>query len=264
MIDTHCHLDLNAFDADRVEMIDRARSVGVRAMVLVGFNPERWQTTSELCRQHSFMLRSVGLHPNDASLLSAELEANLIQEIVDTSPVAVGEIGLDFYRSAEKADQQRTAFERQLEIARDHDLPVIIHQRSAEDDVLEILERFQPVRGVMHCFTGNSEFAGQCVRLGLYLGIGGVATFPKSSEIREAVASVPVERVLLETDAPFIAPAPWRGKRNEPSYLTAVVETLTGVLQIPAERVIDHTSQNAVALFGKPLSDVLAAGMESM
>ncbi len=263
MIDTHCHLDLDTFDADRVEVIERARSAGVRTMLLVGFNPERWQTTRDLCRQYPFMRRSVGLHPNDASRWSPELEANLIQEIDRTRPIAIGEIGLDFYRSADNAEQQRTAFERQMEIARDHNLPVIIHQRSAEQEVLEILERFLPVRGVMHCFTGSTEFAAKCVKLGLYLGIGGVATFPKSTEVREAVASVPVNRLLLETDAPFIAPAPWRGKRNEPSYLTAVVDTLTGVLQIPTKRVIEQTSQNAVALFGVSLSEALATRMES-
>lgn len=264
MIDTHCHLDLDAFDADRADMVDRARAAGVGAMLLIGFNPERWQTTSDLCQRYPFMRRSVGLHPNDAHRWSGELEAEIVQEIERTQPIAVGEIGLDFYRSADNADQQVEAFERQMEIARDHSLPVIIHQRAAEAEVLAVLEKFAPVGGVMHCFTGNARFAAQCVTLGMYLGIGGVVTFPKSTEVREAVACVPVDRLVLETDAPFLAPVPWRGKRNEPAYLTAVVETLTDVLKIPTQRVIEQTNQNAVALFGSSLSVALATGTENL
>jgi TatD DNase family protein len=264
MIDTHCHLDLEQFDHDRAEMIQRAHNAGVRGMVLIGYNPERWRTTDDLCQRYRFMRRSVGLHPNDATMWSSEFESDLIREIERSTPIAVGEIGIDFYRSADNAGQQREAFNRQMEIARDYHLPVIIHQRAAETDVLEVLQRFAPVSGVMHCFTGDASFAAECVRLGMYLGIGGVATFPKSNDIRDAIASVPAERLVLETDAPFLAPQPWRGKRNEPSYLTSVVETLTGVLNISTEEVMEVTTTNAVALFGSSMSEALAAGMENL
>jgi TatD DNase family protein len=143
-----------------------------------------------------------------------------------TDPVAIGEIGLDFYRSTDNADEQCFVFERQLEMAARFDLPVIIHQRSAEDQVLEILAVKRPPRGVMHCFTGDYEFADRCLDLGLYLGIGGVATFPRSDAIRTAIRSAPDDRLLLETDAPFLAPQSRRGKRNESSYLPEVVDAI--------------------------------------
>lgn len=263
IIDTHCHLDLDAFDDDRDQMIERAREAGVGAAILIGYNRERWQTTTALCQRYSWMRRSVGLHPNDAPDWSTEFEVDLVAEIERTEPIAVGEIGLDYFRSSDTADIQRTAFTRQVEIAREYDLPVIIHQRSAEEEVLEVLERFRPVRGVMHCFTGDAAFARQCVDLGMYLGVGGVATFPKSESLRDAIATAPPDRLLLETDAPFLAPAPRRGKRNEPAFLPAVVACLTGVLNLPNERVIDQTSQNAVALFGESLSTAVTSGMEN-
>lgn len=263
LVDTHCHLDLEAFADDRGDVLRRALGNGVHAMLLIGYNPERWESTLDLCRSHHYLTRAVGLHPNDAEMWDACLEQRLRDHVAETSPIAIGEIGLDFYRSSDTRDMQLEAFVRQMEMAQEVDLPVIIHQRSAESDVLQVLERFSPVRGVMHCFTGDSDFASQCINLGMHLGIGGVATFKKSDDLRAAIAAAPDDRILLETDAPFLAPQTHRGKRNEPSYVTHVAQSLSEHTGKTVSDIAEQTTANAVALFGHDLETAIQAGMES-
>lgn len=261
-VDTHCHLDLDTFDDDRELVLNRALSAGVHAMLLIGFNPDRWKATARLGKQYPFLMRAVGLHPNDATQWSDDLELALIDEIETTSPLAIGEIGLDYFRSADNRDQQMEAFERQLALAERFELPVIIHQRSAEQDVLDILSKYQPVRGVMHCFTGDRTFAGSCIELGMHLGIGGVVTFPKSDDLREAVAGVPRERILLETDAPFLAPQGHRGKRNESAYVIEIANVVAECLGLSLESTTGLTTSNATDLFGDQVADAVRSGME--
>lgn len=261
-VDTHCHLDLEAFDEDRDDVFQRALGAGVHAMILVGYNPERWETTAALCSQHGFLRRTLGVHPNDAGIWSDEMSMRLRREIERDRPVAIGEIGLDFYRSAGNVEQQRRAFVAQLEIAAEYNLPVVIHQRSAEDEVVEVLVDMRPRSGVMHCFTGNQVYAERCLDLGLHLGIGGVLTFPRSNEIRGAVAAAPIDRLLLETDAPFLAPQVRRGKRNEPSLLPAVLHELARVKNASEIEVAEQTTKNAVDLFGEDISNAIHIGME--
>jgi len=262
IVDTHCHLDLDAFDSDRDTVIERSLRAQVHAMVLIGYNPDRWRTTRVLCERHAFMCRSIGMHPNDATSWSTSLEQSLIVELERSEPVAIGEIGLDFFRSADNALEQCEVFERQLDMAIRLDLPVIIHQRSAEDQVLEILKGKRPPRGVMHCFTGDTVYANKCLELGLHLGIGGVSTFPRSDDIRLAIASAPMDRLLLETDAPFLAPQSHRGQRNESSYLPEVVDTIANLHNINAESVRLQTTQNAIDLFGTQIAAAVRSGME--
>lgn len=262
IIDTHCHLDLEQFDADRVEMLQRAQDAGVAAMVLIGFNPDRWRETAKLCADRPEMVRTVGIHPNDAEIWDGSVRADLIQEIKSGNPVAVGEIGLDFFRSRDTAEQQQQAFEEQLEIAREHDLPVVIHQRAAELEVLRTLSGTPGVRGVMHCFTGDLAYAERTLELGFYLGIGGVVTYPKSDDVREAVAAAPSDRLLLETDAPFLAPQSHRGKRNEPAYLSEIIMEVARVRGTTVEAVAEQTTENALRLFGPALKGAMNSGME--
>lgn len=263
IVDTHCHLDLDAFDADRSDVFRRALAAGVHAMVLVGYNPERWRTTYRLCSEHGFLTRTVGLHPNDAALWGAELCHDLRQEISRTRPIAIGEIGLDFYRSSDSAVQQARAFVAQLEIAVEFDLPVVIHQRAAEDEVLEFLAATPGIKGVMHCFTGGRNYSERCLELGFSLGIGGVITFPRSTEMREAILHVPLERMVLETDSPFLAPQVCRGKRNESSLLPSVLQELASLIGETEETVAERTTQNAKTLFGDDLSYAITQGMDA-
>jgi TatD DNase family protein len=262
IVDTHCHLDLEAFDVDRDEVIHRSLQASVHATLLIGYNPDRWRSTADLCSHHANMCRAVGVHPNDARIWDSSVKSDLISEIRMTDPVAIGEIGLDFYRSTDNADEQCFVFEQQLELAARFDLPVIIHQRSAEDQVLEILAVKRPPRGVMHCFTGDYEFADRCLDLGLYLGIGGVATFPRSDAIRTAIRSAPDDRLLLETDAPFLAPQSRRGKRNESSYLPEVVDAIAKTRNSSSHEVRVRTTQNAIELFGQKMADAIRSGLE--
>lgn len=262
IIDTHCHLDLNAFDDDRAAVIDRAVASDVHAMILIGYNPERWSATADLCETYPFLRRSVGLHPNDAALWSDELAQRMRDEIEQTSPLAVGEIGLDFFRSSDNRSEQVEAFERQVELARDAGLPVIIHQRAAERQVMDVLRRYQPVVGVMHCFTGGPAFAAECLEIGMHLGIGGVVTYPKSDDVRAAIAETGVDAILLETDAPFLAPQAHRGKRNESGYVRNVAEAVAACLGHSVDTVAESTTRNAIDLFGEELAIAVRSGME--
>lgn len=262
-IDTHSHIDLPAFDEDREAMIARARSAGVAAIVVIGHHPDRWRTSAALCASYPALARTVGLHPNDAAGWSDTLLSALESEIATGEPIAIGETGLDYFRDSAPAGDQRAAFAGQIALARRHGLPLVIHQRNAEQEALDMLSEHGPVRGVMHCFSGDAAFAAACVTAGLMLGIGGVATYPKSEEVRLAIASTPLDSMVLETDAPYLAPQPWRGKRNEPSYVIAAAETIAKVHGVTVEAVTARTTANAVRLFGPRLEMAWSAGLEA-
>ena len=263
LIDTHCHIDLPAFDEDREAMLARARMAGLQAMVVIGHNHERWRTSAELAASHPFIVRTVGVHPNDAGSWSDVMLADLEAEIASGEPVAIGEAGLDFFRDASPTELQREAFAAQIALARKYDLPIVIHQRSAEREVLEMLREHGPVRGVMHCFSGDLTFARSCVESGLMLGVGGITTYPKSEGIRRALAGVPKDALILETDAPYLAPQLWRGKRNEPSFVSVVAETLAAIHGMSALEVGETTTANAVRLFGVRLERARLADLEN-
>jgi TatD DNase family protein len=263
LIDTHAHIDLPAFDEDREAMLARARAADIHAIVVIGHNRERWRTSAEICARFPSVGRTVGLHPNDASDWSASLEQELDTELSTGQPVAVGETGLDFFRDSASEDLQREAFAAQIRLARVHDLPVVIHQRNAEQAVLAMLREQGLVRGVMHCFSGDVTFARSCVESGLMLGVGGVATYPKSDAVRHALAGVSLDSVIVETDAPYLAPQPWRGKRNEPAYVVAAVEVLAGIHGVTVAEIARRTTENAVRLFGDRLAAACEAGLEA-
>lgn len=263
-VDTHLHLDLPEFDADREAVIDRATSVGVVAFVLIGFNPQRWESTAELMRRHPSMVRAVGLHPNNASEWTDGLVSAIAREAQVVGTVAIGEIGLDYFRDHADPTMQRAAFVAQIRLARELDLPVVIHQREAEDDVLELLAAEGPVRGVMHCFSGDAAFAHACLDLGMYLGIGGVATYKRSDAIREAIRTAPLERLVLETDAPYLAPQRRRGHRNEPALMIDAAETLALLKEVEIGQVAAATTRNAVDLFGPALNSAVGNGKSTI
>lgn len=263
LIDTHSHLDTSAFDSDRDAVLAAALKAGVHAIVLIGYDPERWRSTSDLCQRYPFLVRAVGVHPNSASIWSPSVQQLLEREVASGTVIAIGETGLDFFREHADPALQLAAFRAQLALAKTCGLPIIIHQRAAEAEVLATLAEFAPLRGVMHCFSGDTLFANQCRGFGLHLGIGGVATYPKSIAVREAVAHVPISSLLLETDAPYLAPQSRRGKRNEPAFLIETLETVAEVRDEPQESVADATTENAEQLFGPTLAAARAAGMDS-
>jgi TatD DNase family protein len=261
-VDTHSHLDLPVFDEDREAVLHRAANAGVHAIVVIGFDPARWETSRSFAREHANVARVAGLHPNEAGQWSMALREGLEREVASGEVIAVGETGLDYFRDRASANRQREAFTAQLALARDVGLPVVIHQRSAEDGVIEILRPFAPVHGVMHCFSGDAAFASTCLGLGLHLGIGGAATYPKSETIRQAIAGVPLDRLILETDAPYLAPQRSRGKRNEPAFLIETAAVIAAARDEPIERVAEVTTEAALELFGSRLADALRRGQE--
>jgi TatD DNase family protein len=256
IIDTHCHLNFPDFNKDRADIMKRAADADVRAFVTVATEPEEWHRCLDLCEGHPQIRVALGVHPNEAALYTAKVGdelKTLAQK--DSRVVAIGETGLDFYRDNAPRDKQHESFTRHLEIAAELNKPFILHCRAAEAAMLDVLVAFQkksgtPLRGVWHCFTSTIEFGARAAELGLYFGLGGIVTYPKAGDLRAAVATLPADKILLETDCPFLPPKPWRGQRNEPAYLTNVVETLADVRKVSGDEIMRATTENAQRLFG--------------
>ncbi|MFZ8844895.1 TatD family hydrolase [Thermoflexus sp.] len=255
-IDTHCHLDDPAFDPDREEVLARARMAGVEILILPGVEPEGIPRALALAERHPGLYVAVGIHPHVASQFSSQLLAQLRSWARHPRVVAIGEIGLDFYRDRSPREAQREAFRAQLELAGELGLPVIIHQREAREAVMEELERWLAARpgarGVLHAFSGDPAMARIAVEWGFLLGIGGPLTYPRAESLREAARAVGLDGLVLETDAPYLPPQPHRGRRNEPAYLRNVAEALAQLLGLPMEQIARQTTANACRLFRLP------------
>jgi TatD DNase family protein len=256
VIDTHCHINFPDFNADRDAVIKRAKDAGVEGFITVATEPENWRRSLDLAEGQPSVRVALGVHPNHAECYSAAALAELKELAAKNSRVvAIGETGLDFFRDGAPREKQFESFKAHVELAAELNKPFILHCRAAEAEMMEMLRAEQsrlgrPLRGVWHCFTSTTEFAAKATELGLYFGLGGIVTYPKSGSIREAVATMPADKILLETDCPFLPPQGWRGQRNEPSYLTKVVETLAEVRKTSADEVCRTTTENARALFG--------------
>lgn len=251
IIDTHAHLDDSRFDGDREEVIERALSAGVKAIVCVGSDLASSRRAVALAEERSCLCAAVGVHPHEAAGVVPRVWDGLRLLAGSKKVVAWGEIGLDFHYNFSPPDAQRDVFRKQLELAAECGLPVIVHDREAHEDVLAILKEFSPLKGVVfHCFSGDRGMAEECLARGYYLGIGGTLTYPKNDVLREIVREAPLDRLLLETDCPYLAPQPWRGKRNEPAYLAAVVEKIAEIKGIAPEAVARVTAANARSFFG--------------
>lgn len=239
LVDSHCHLDDEQFDADRAAVIDRAREAGVKHMLAIGAD-----AAIALAEQYQFLFVAVGIHPNESATFLD------VKHFIDHPKVkAIGEIGLDYHWGVPK-ETQMPVFLNQLEIAEAAQLPIVIHTRDAWRDTLDVLRvHWKGKPCVVHCFTGNAEQARECLDLGFHLALGGVATFPKSAELREAARIIPADRLLLETDAPYLAPAPKRGKRNEPAFVQYTAQAVADARGIPVEELAAQTTANFERLF---------------
>jgi TatD DNase family protein len=251
LIDTHAHLSLPQFDKDREEVTKRARDAGIKHIITVGTDSDDCRKAVALAEEHDFISAAVGIHPHDAETISAETYSLLREFAADENVVAIGEIGLDFYRNLSLRETQIRHFREQLRLAREVFLPVIIHDREAHQEVLKILreEKAETMGGVIHCFSGDWEMAKACLDMGFYISIPGTITFKKSEEYHKLVRDLPLDRILVETDCPFLAPHPFRGKRNEPAYVKYVAEAIALLKGIGIEEVAKITTQNAQKLF---------------
>ncbi len=260
LCDTHVHLNLEDYSRDRDAVIRRALDAGLEFMVNVGFNLQTSLESAALAREHDFIYASVGLHPHDASDLDDGLLATFREMSREPAVVAIGETGLDYYRDLSPRDLQRDAFRRQIRLAREVGLPLIIHNRDALEDVLEILdeENASEVGGVMHCFPGDAGYAREVVERGFHVGIGGPVTYSRKGRLVDVARDVPKEKLLLETDAPWLTPEPYRGRarerreraRNEPSYVAQVASTIASIRGVDVRDLARVTTGNAMKLFG--------------
>ena len=251
LIDTHCHLNHERFDGEADEALARAREAGVSACIVIGYDLPSSERAVELAAESPEVFAAVGVHPHDASTLDAPALERIRELSREPKVVAIGEIGLDFYRDLSPRDEQARAFRQQLALAADVGLPVVIHTRESVAETLQVLAQpeFTAVTGVLHCWSGSLAEANRAVELGYYLGVGGVVTFKNADSLRDVVRAAPADRLLLETDAPYLAPVPRRGKRNEPAYVAYVAAKVAEVLDTDQASVIRQTGANARRLF---------------
>lgn len=252
LIDTHAHIYLNDFADDLQAILDRAKKTGIKKILMPAIDSATHPAMLELERESpGFCISMMGLHPCSVNEIFLEELAKVEQYLTERRFVAIGEIGLDFYWDVSFKEQQYLAFRRQIELAIDYSLPIVIHSRNSIDECIQIVREYKhsPLKGVFHCFSGSTEQAIQIIELGFYLGIGGVLTF-KNAGLDTAIMNIPVDHILLETDAPYLAPVPFRGKRNECSYISYTAQKLADLKETTVENIAKVTTGNAQKLFG--------------
>lgn len=249
LIDTHAHVDMDHYEHDRDEVISRAREAGV-GFLNMGLDLSSSFRSIELAKYHENVHPGVGFHPHEADRLDASALKKLSRASLSEEVKAIGEIGLDYYRENSPSADQRRAFRAQLDLAVEVDLPVSVHNRDSTEDLLRIFrEREELPPGVIHSFFGDRELGEEFIELGFHLGLSGPLTFNGEDDLREAVEALPLDRLVLETDSPFLTPEPHRGKRNEPSYVEFVAEEVAGIKGLSPEEVAKRTTKNARRLF---------------
>lgn len=257
-IDSHAHLDVPNYDADRAEVIARARAAGVELMLEIAgsdVGKGSLEPGLKLAEEHDFIYAAVGLHPHEASLYDEKLEKILLESSFRPKVIGWGEIGLDYYYDNSPRDVQQRVFRRQLQLALKRQLPVIIHTRDAEDDTISILREDwailggAKIGGIIHCFTGTQKLADAAIEMGFHISFSGVLTFKTAEELRLVARSVPMEKLLIETDCPFLAPVPHRGRRNEPAFVIETAKKLAELKLSSLEEIASVTSDNFRRLF---------------
>lgn len=251
LFDTHAHLNAWQFSDDLPEVIDRALQEGVGYMVVVGFDRPTIEKAMELIEEYDFLYASIGWHPVDAIDMTDE-DLKWIEELaVHPKVVAIGETGLDYHWDKSPADVQKEVFRKQIRLAKRLKLPLVIHNREATGDIIEILkeENAAEVGGIMHCFSGSAETAAECLKMNFYISLGGPVTFKNARKPKEVAKAIPLDRLLVETDCPYLAPHPYRGKRNEPAYVKLVAEEIAALKGLSFEEVAGATTENAKRIF---------------
>jgi len=260
MIDTHAHIDLNSFDDDRVEVIKDAFEQGVEYIIIPAVEPKDYKNLLKLASQYDKIFCGMGLHPHHANEFNEEIKSQIIKNAENSNVKAIGEIGIDYYYDYAVPEVQKKVLQEQLRIAKDLNLPAIIHNREADDDIYKILKQEQNgnLKAVLHCFSSDVEFMEKAIDLGCYISFTGNITFKKSN-LSEVVEKTPLEKIMIETDSPFLSPAPYRGKRNEPKYVKIVAEKIAEIKSLSIDEVISMTSKNAKKFFNLILFLIMIA-----
>ena len=247
IIDTHAHYVSEQYENLHNEIFSQFEAFGVKAVINCGCNIENSKKTIELAKKYDCCYAAVGFHPEDITDEGIDLVA--LEELLKAEKVlAIGEIGLDYYWNKENKAVQINAFIAQIELAKKYDLPVIVHDRDAHADTLKILKRYKP-KGVVHCFSGSVEMAREIIKLGMYIGIGGVVTFKNGRKLSEVVADTPMDKILLETDGPYLAPEPFRGRLNNSFLIPFIAEKISEIKKFPLNEIYRITKENAISLF---------------
>ena len=252
LVDSHCHLDFPEFAPELDRVVARARDAGVTACVTIGTTLEKFPDVLEVARRFDNVWCSVGIHPHEAEKELLDDASPLLERAADSKVVGIGETGLDYYYEHSPREQQKRNFHTHIAAARETGLPLIVHTRDAEDDTIAILSdemakgRFT---GLIHCFTGSQRLADAALELGFFISVSGIATFKKSDALRAVIATVPLERLLVETDAPYLAPMPYRGKRNEPAFVVNTAKVLAELKRVSADEIAAATTANFFRLF---------------
>lgn len=250
LVDTHCHLDYPEYDTDRDEVITRAKAAGVEYIVNVGSSIEGSRRSVELAKKYPGVYAVVGIHPHEADSASEEIKKEIKLLSAKDKVVAIGEAGLDYYRNFSKPENQKPLFIFHIGLAKEKKLPLVMHSRQADVDTIGIIKENIPFKGVIHCFSGGDKFLKSCLDLGLYVSFTCNVTYKKAGALRDVVKLVPLDRLMLETDCPYLSPEGFRGKRNEPSYVKLLAEQIALIKGLTFEEVSRVTTTNAESLFG--------------
>lgn len=248
IFDTHSHYDDEKFNPDREAILNNLQSQGISLVVSCGCDIDSTQFNFDLSQQYDYIYFAAGFHPENLQGVSLEDLAIIRKFAENKKCAAIGEIGLDYHWMDSPKDVQKEFFKAQIELAKELDMPVIVHDRDAHGDTLDILKSTKP-KGVVHCFSGSKEMAREIIRLGMYIGLNGVITFPNARKSLEVVKEIPIERLVLETDCPYLAPTPVRGKRNDSSNIPYIAEKIGEVLEIDPQKLLDITEKNAKDLY---------------
>lgn len=251
LIDSHAHLEMPEFKKDLQEVIHRAKHSGVEFIFTVGTERRDWGKTLEISHRYPFIYAILGVHPHHAKEIDSETYPLLKNLCKNEKVKALGEIGLDFFRNLSPREVQIRGFREQIGVARELGLPIVVHDREAHQETLEILktERAETCGGIIHCFSGDYEMARKCIEMGFYISIPGSVTFKNAERFREIVKKIPLDVLLIETDAPFLSPEPFRGKRNEPSFIQYTAQKIAEIQRISFDKVAEATTENALKVY---------------
>ncbi len=249
-IDTHCHLDFPQFNQDRGEVIKRSKEEGIEYIINIGSSLQGSIDSLELSEKYDFIYAAIGIHPHEADNFDKKIENSIRELAKKDKVVAIGEIGLDYYKNYSKAENQKPLFISLLKLAKELDRPVVIHSRQAQIDTLKIVKEQMPVKAVVHCFSGDADFLKASLDLGFFVSFTCNITYKNAQALRIIVKETPLEKILLETDAPYLAPEGLRGRRNEPAFIKLLAEEIAGIKEIGVEEVAKVTTANAKLFFG--------------
>jgi len=251
LIDSHAHLEMPEFRRDLTEVIQRAKASGIDYIFTVGTEKKDWNRALEIAHSHPSVYSILGVHPHNAREIDEETYPTLRKLCADDKVRAYGEIGLDFYRNLSPQDVQLNRFREQIQLAKELGLPIVVHDREAHQETLEILksEKAEGSGGIIHCFSGDYHMAQECIEMGFYISVPGTVTFKNTGGFQEIIKGLPLESLLIETDAPFLAPVPFRGKRNEPSYVRYTAQKVAEIKKVSLEKVAEVTTENALRVY---------------